>query len=31
LAWMIALGIFLLRAAPEPRPQPSNRLAATPA
>jgi Domain of unknown function (DUF4386) len=31
LAWMIALGIFLLRAAPQPRPQTSNQLAATPA
>jgi hypothetical protein len=29
LAWMIALGVFLLRAAPEPRP--INQLAATPA
>jgi hypothetical protein len=31
LAWMIALGVFLLRAAPEPHPLPINQLAATPA
>jgi hypothetical protein len=27
LAWMIVLGVFLLRAAPQPLPQPINQLA----
>jgi hypothetical protein len=31
LTWMIMLGVFLLRAAPEPRRQPIDQLATTPA